>query len=35
MNLINALQTVNALGAIVIIMVGSRWLKKHLKQIAG
>jgi hypothetical protein len=29
------LQAVNALGAIVLIMIGSAWLKQHLRQYAG
>ena len=34
MNPAQILETLNALGAIVIIMIGSAWLKKNLKQYA-
>ena len=35
MNPIEVLQSVHAVGAIVLIMSGSTWLKNHLKQYAG
>lgn len=35
MNPMEILQAVNALGAIMLIMLGSAWLKKHLRQCAG
>lgn len=35
MNPMDILQAVNALSAIVLIMIGSTWLKRYLKQYAG
>ena len=35
MDLMGILQTANGLGTIVLIMVGSAWLKRFLKQYAG
>lgn len=35
MNPMEILQTVNALGAIVLIMLGSAWLKRYLRHLAG
>ena len=35
MNPVQILQSVNAVGAIALIMVGSAWLKKYLRQYAG
>jgi len=35
MNILSILQPVNAVGAIAAIMIGSAWLKKHLKHYAG
>lgn len=34
MNPAEFLQAVNAVGTIVLIMIGSGWLKKHLRQYA-
>ena len=35
MNPIEVLQSVNAVGIIALIMIGSMWLKNYLKQYAG
>ena len=35
MQLFEVLQSVNAVGAIVLIMIGSGWLKQYLKHYAG
>lgn len=35
MNPMEILQAVNALGAIVLIMIGSAWLKQYLRSFAG
>lgn len=35
MDVLDILQTVNVLGAIVLLLLSSQWLKKHLKQYAG
>ena len=35
MNPIEMIQSVNAVGAIGLIMIGSMWLKNYLKQYAG
>ena len=34
MNILSVLQAVNALGSIVLILIGSAWLKQHLRQYA-
>ena len=35
MNPMDILQAINAFGTIMLIMIGSAWLKKYLKQYAG
>ena len=35
MNPIEMIQSVNAVGAIALILIGSMWLKNYLKQYAG
>lgn len=35
MNPIEVLQSINAVGTIALIMIGSMWLKNYLKQYAG
>ena len=34
MNILNFIQAANALGAIVLILIGSAWLKRYLRQYA-
>ena len=35
MNPIEMIQSINAVGTIALIMIGSMWLKNYLKQYAG